>query len=63
MIKIEFEKSDGLYKFRDAIVLPENHQYTEQQLEDMKEERFQSWLSMITESSEDEDALDEIIEE
>jgi hypothetical protein len=48
MIKIEFEKTDEMYTFRDAIVLPDNHTFTDEQLEELKEQRFQAWLSMIT---------------
>jgi hypothetical protein len=47
MIKIDFEKTDGTYTFRDAIWLPDNHTMTDDEIESLKEERFQNWLSII----------------
>ena len=64
MIKIEFEKTDGVYIFRDALVLPDNHTFTDEQIEDIKEQRFQNWLSIITAPPmEDEVLTEEVIEE
>jgi hypothetical protein len=49
MIKIDFTKSsaDGVYSYSDALHLPANHTYTEEQIEAMKQERFDRWLNMI----------------
>jgi hypothetical protein len=48
-IKIDFTKtsSDGVYSFSDALHLPINHTYTEEQIEAMKQQRFDNWLNMI----------------
>ena len=53
MIKIDFTKSseDGIYTYSDALHLPANHTYTEEQIEAMKQERFDRWLALITQSS------------
>lgn len=49
MIKINFTKTseDGIYSFSDAINLPINHSYTDEEIETMKQARFDSWLYMI----------------
>lgn len=43
MIKIEFEMSRDGMTFRDAIVLPIGHGYTDEQLEELKQKRFNEW--------------------
>jgi hypothetical protein len=47
MIKIEFEINRDGNKFRDAIVLEDNHNLTNEQIEEMKEKRFQDYLIAI----------------
>lgn len=48
-IVIDYTKTseDGTYSFSDAIRLPSNHVFTEVEIEAMKQERFDSWLSYI----------------
>lgn len=48
-IVIDFTKSseDGKYSFSDAIHIPANHTFTEEEIESMKQERFDNWLSFI----------------
>jgi len=54
MIKIEFEiVKDGM-KFRDAIVLPIGHGYTEEQLEELKQKRFDAWYEAVSQQELDE---------
>lgn len=50
MIKIDFTKSseDGIYTFSDALHLPINHNYTDEDIEAMKQQRFDNWLAHIT---------------
>ena len=48
MIKIEFEVTQNGYSFKDAIVLPENHNLTESQIEEMKQKRFDDWYAIVT---------------
>lgn len=48
-IRIDFEKGDGITTYRDCLCLTQE-QYTslsEQDIEDMKEQRYQSWLAFI----------------
>ena len=47
-MKIDFEKTDGQYTLRDAIVLPDDHNLTEEQIEQIKQQRFDNWLAIIT---------------
>ena len=48
-IKINFIKSseDGVYSLSDALHLPANHTYTDEEIEAMKQQRFDNWLYMI----------------
>jgi hypothetical protein len=46
MVKIEFTKSEGDLVFVDSIVLPDDHSFTNQQIEDIKADRFSTWLKM-----------------
>lgn len=48
MITIPFEKSDGLYVLRDALVLPDDHAFTDEELETMKQGRFDDWYLIVT---------------
>lgn len=45
MIKIDFEFDTRHGVFRDAITLPDDHQFTAQQIEDMKQARVDAWLA------------------
>jgi hypothetical protein len=48
MVKYEFEiVKDGM-TFRDAIVLPIGHGYTDGQLEELKQQRFDAWYEIVT---------------
>jgi len=53
MIKIDFIKTsdDGVYSFSDALHLPINHTYTDEEIEAMKQERFDNWMNYILYSS------------
>lgn len=48
MIKIDFEKTDGTYTLRDAIVLPDDHTLTEAEIEAIKQQRWDNWIAIIT---------------
>ena len=47
-MNIIFEKTDGVYTLRDAIVLPEGVIMNEEETEAMKQERFDNWVKIIT---------------
>lgn len=46
-MKIDFEKTDDVYTYKDAIELPDDHQYTFEELEIIKEQRFYNWLQSV----------------
>jgi hypothetical protein len=47
-IKIDFIYSDGTFNYSDALYLPEDHTFTDEQIEAMKKERFDNWKAFIT---------------
>jgi hypothetical protein len=52
MIKIDFSKTHDVYgTFSDALHLEENHYYTDAEIEEMKQQRFDNWVEHITEMS------------
>jgi hypothetical protein len=54
MIKIDFEISQDGYTFKDAIVLPENHGMSDEQIEAIKQKRFDDWYAIVTAPQEEE---------
>lgn len=47
MIIIDFQRTHGRDTFSDAIVLPDDHTFTEEEIEAMKQERFTNWLAIM----------------
>lgn len=47
MIKIDFEFDTVHGVFRDAIYLPPDHNFTVQQIEDMKTQRLNNWIAVV----------------
>lgn len=47
MIKVEFEFETPYGTFRDALYLPEDHTYTEEQIAAMKQERLDNWIFAV----------------
>jgi hypothetical protein len=52
-MKIDFEYTTDYGVFRDAITLPDNHSYTDDELEAMKVSRRDKWIAVVTAPSED----------
>lgn len=48
MVKIDFEKTDGVYTLQDALHLPDDHAFSESDIEAMKQERFDNWILILT---------------
>ena len=48
MQKYEFEITKDGMTFRDAIVLPVGHGFTDEQLEELKQKRFDDWYAIVT---------------
>lgn len=47
-MQIRFTKTDGTYTLDDALNLPDDHTYTDQELEAMMQARFDNWVIAIT---------------
>ena len=45
---IEFEITQNGYVLRDALVLDDDHTYTDAEIEAMKQARFDNWYAVIT---------------
>lgn len=52
MIKIDFTKTDGVNTLVDAIWLDEDHVYTDAEIEQMKQTRFDNYVAIITATQE-----------
>lgn len=46
-MKIDFEFTTPYGVFRDALYLPDDHSYTDEQIAAMKQERLDNWLFAI----------------
>ena len=46
-MQIRFTKTDGTYTLDDALNLPDDHTYTEQEIEAMMQARFDEWVAVI----------------
>lgn len=53
-MKIDFEFQSEFGVFRDAIVLLDDHTMTIEEIEAMKQKRFNDWLIAITPQEEEE---------
>lgn len=51
MITIDFEADTVYGKYRDAIVLPDDHTLTEAEIEQLKSTRVSNWVSFVAEAS------------
>lgn len=47
MIKIDFEFQTIHGTFRDALYLPEDHNFTDAEIQSMKEGRRDDWLNLV----------------
>lgn len=48
MIKIDFEFETEYGVFRDALHLPDDHAFTDDEVQAMKNERVDNWIAAIT---------------
>lgn len=47
MIKIDFEFDSSYGVFRDALHLPEDHTFTDAEIQAMKQERYDNWWAAV----------------
>jgi hypothetical protein len=48
MVKIDFDFDTPHGVFRDALHLPDDHGFTEAEIEAMKEQRRDNWIAVVT---------------
>ena len=46
-MKIDFEVTHSGYTLRDALYLPDDHVYTDEEIEQMKQARFRAWYAHL----------------
>ena len=59
MIKIDFSFSSQYGTFSDALHLPDDHGLSDEQIEAMKQARFDNWVAVITAPSVEETPIEE----
>jgi len=59
-MKIDFSFSSQYGTFSDALVLEDNHAFTNAEIEAMKQQRFDNWIAMITAPSVEETPIEEV---
>jgi hypothetical protein len=47
-MKIDFTFDTEYGSFSDALVLPDDHTFTDDEIEAMKQERLSNWIAIIT---------------
>jgi hypothetical protein len=47
-VKIDFFFDTAYGKFADAIVLPDDHTFSETEIEDMKQQRLNNWIAVVS---------------
>ena len=53
MIKIEIDYMTQFGRFRDALYLPDDHGFSEAEIQAMKEQRRDNWVALIQEAMEE----------
>jgi len=48
MVKIDFEFDTPHGVFRDALHLPDDHAFTEDEIQAMKQRRVDNWIAIVT---------------
>ncbi len=63
-MKIDFTFDTEYGVFSDAISLPDDHTFTDDEIETMKQERVDNWIAIITAPSEEviETPVEDIVE-
>lgn len=58
-MKIDFEFQTAYGVFRDALYLPDDHGFTDQEIEAMKQQRVDNWIVLVTTPPVEEVPVDE----
>ena len=60
MVKIDFSFSSQYGTFSDALHLPDDHGLSDEQIEAMKQARFDNWIAVITAPPVEETPIEEV---
>jgi hypothetical protein len=60
MIKIDFEFETQYGLYRDALHLPDDHTFTDDEIQAMKQQRVDNWIALVTAPSAEEPEQDYI---
>lgn len=52
MIQIIFERGEEPMIYRDALYLPADHTLTDDEIEAMKQQRYDNWIALVNAASE-----------
>jgi len=58
-MKIDFSFSSEYGTFSDALHLPDDHAFTDAEIEAMKQQRFDNWITVITAPPVEETSVEE----
>jgi hypothetical protein len=53
MIKINFSFDTQYGTFADALILPDNHTFTDAEIEAIKQERLDDWIAVVSATAEE----------
>ena len=59
-MKIDFSFSSQYGRFSDALHLPDDHGLSDEQIETMKQQRFDNWIDVITAPPVEETPIEEV---
>jgi hypothetical protein len=46
-VRIPFKREANGYEYNDTIILPFDHKYSNQDIEEMQNKRFANWISLL----------------
>lgn len=58
-MQIKFTKTDGVHTFSDALNLPDDQEFTDEEIEAMMQQRFNNWVTFINTPVEDSEMIEE----
>lgn len=60
MIKIDFEFDTTYGVFRDALYLPEDHTFSDEEIVAMKQQRLDNWLAVVNAPPQEEEIINSV---
>lgn len=60
-MKIDFEFTTPHGLFRDALHLPDDHSFSDVEIEAMKQQRVDNWIAVVTAPPVEEPPVDEVV--